>query len=231
MAASTVFLGKVVRIFLSLVLLTGCIVGVIYLGKYLFRIRDITFVGEGMKVVVDESLFSGNLLFFPSNILKKSILSEYPELKDVIVRRRFPSTLEITLVKRLPFAVLLTSKTWYQVDEEGIVVGVGWESAMPTITVDIENVRTGRKIDDARVTSSLSFLTRVKNIIPVSSIETSSDGTSLIAKAEQTNIFFSQNNDIAKLTATLQTIITSVRIKGTMPKVIDMRYSNPVIQW
>ena len=203
-----------------------------YAIRYGFEVERIEFLGEGMQAEFNERLVSGNMIFFPSEKIRQEVLREYPQLKDIVITKKFPHTIIITPVLRSPFATLVTLNASYGIDDEGRVLSIGGSELMlPELHINPVSVRIGKIVDDTNVLSALKFLKQSKSSFPVSSIRTSEDGASLIAVSLTTEIFFTQDQDTDTLISTLQTIIAGVRIKGTMPKIIDVRFLKPVIQW
>jgi len=60
----------------------------------------------------------GNLVLLDIHTLKKSLLT-HPWIKDVHVRKSFPSTVRIEIKERIPFA-LMESEALYLIDREGV---------------------------------------------------------------------------------------------------------------
>jgi len=199
---------------------------------YGFEVKRIEFLGEGMNAQINEHLITGNIIFFPSEKIRQELLRTYPILQDVVIRKKIPHTITIEPILREPFALLVTQKASYSIDENGTVIGIGInEFRVPELHIEVASVRVGTTLEDQKIRAALLFLKNVSSFAPVSLIKTNEDGLSLRAVSRQTEILFTQEADIETLMATLQTIITGVRIKGTMPKTIDLRFTKPVIQW
>lgn len=206
--------------------------GIFYALRYGFEVKRIEFLGEGMNAQFNEKLITGNMIFFPSDKVRADLLNEYPQLKDVIIRKQFPHTITIMPVLRKPYALLTTAKASYWIDEDQKVLGLGYnDPAFPELCIDLPAVVVGSTLRDPKVKSALTFLEKTTPLIPVSAIVFTDDSLSFRATSDKTDILFTQDQSIDSLMATLQTIITGVRIKGTMPKIIDVRFTKPVIQW
>jgi hypothetical protein len=91
-------------------------------------------------------------------------------------------------------------------------------------------VRIGEKITDPRVSAGISFITGMRDILSVSSISVE-DERSLRAKCDKLDILFPQDGPIAPILATLQTLLSGFRIKGTLPTFIDLRFNKPIIKF
>jgi cell division septal protein FtsQ len=220
------------RFLVAFVLLCIVFGGIVYAIRNGFEVQEIEFSGEGMNIQFNERLITGNIIFFPTEKVRQELLKEYPQLKDVIIKKKFPHTITIIPVLRRPFALLVTSKASYGIDEEGNVVSIGLvDPLLPELRIDVPSARVGMAVEDPNVRRALDFLKRSSSVFHISGISTSDDGLSIRAISDKTEILFTQSQNIETLMATLQTIISGVRIKGTMPKIIDVRFTKPVIQW
>lgn len=117
-------------------LVLAILVAVFYLVYFFsfFQVKKITIVSEenipkqNISLIIEKEL-NKQVLFFRtrsiflinSNEIKKEILNNFPEVFEVTVERRLPSTLNVSLIQRQEIAV------WYQYDErfllddEGII--------------------------------------------------------------------------------------------------------------
>jgi len=223
---------RMTRFFIAAIIIVILTAVILYTIMYGFEVKRIEFLGEGMNAQINEQLITGNIIFFPSEKIRQELLRTYPILQDVLIKKKFPHTIIVEPILRRPFALLVTEKASYAIDEKGTVIAVAAnELSVPELHIDLASVRVGTTLEDQKVKAALLFLKNVSSFAPVSMIKTNEDGLSLRAVSGQTEILFTQEADIETLIATLQTIITGVRIKGTMPKTIDLRFTKPVIQW
>ncbi|KKU88687.1 MAG: hypothetical protein UY16_C0003G0029 [Candidatus Gottesmanbacteria bacterium GW2011_GWA2_47_9] len=75
---------------------------------------------------------------------------------------------------------------------------------------------------------SLRFAEAVGGQEVISSI-TARDGPSLVATIGETDILFTQDVEVETVATTLQTLLTGFRIKGSLPKTIDLRFDKPIV--
>lgn len=221
-----------IRFIVTAIIFVSIFGGIWYTLLYGFDVERIEFSGEGMQAEFNERLITGNIIFFPSEKVRQDLLAEYPQLEDVVIKKQFPHTITIVPVLRKPYAILVTAKASYGIDKEGNVLRLESNApGLPEIRMDIPTVRLGATIQDPRLAYVLLYYSKITSLLPVTSIQTSDDGLSFRAVSDKTDILFTQDQPIDTLIATLQTIITGVRMKGTMPKIIDSRFTKPVIQW
>lgn len=203
--------------------------GAVVLFGWIFTVRSVVVDAPGMAIALDYSKMSYNLFFVPTEALRREIMDQYPLLEDVRFEKKFPSTLVIRLKKRAPVAVLLSSKTWYALDRNGNVVGIGEKvSGLPVLRMEAGAFGLGSAVRDVRVSAALRFYTALGGVIPVSEFTVREDG-SIRATYGNTSIFIPQTGDQKAKADTLQIIVEGFRIKGTLPTVIDLRFDKPII--
>ncbi len=213
---------------LATILLTAFAIGVGGFGVMkFFTIRTIEIQGAGLTAVVDQKKLPKNLLFFPSDHVRAELLAENPLLAGVAIQKKFPHTLVIIPISRIPIAHLLTSGRLVDVDREGIIVREATrDRALPTLQFDLGPVRIGEKISDPSLLTALAFIDR--HIVPVDMI-TLLDSQSLRVQSGKTNIYITHIGNIQVIADTLQTLLTGFRIEGKLPATIDLRFPKPVV--
>lgn len=206
------------------------VVGIFFLIQ-LFRIKDITVSGDPAVVEINKKKFIGNTLFFPTDEMEKEILADNPLVKSVVIERKFPSKLELVITKRMPVARIVVQNGIVQgIDEESIVTGDVMDTQLPRIFTDIPAVRPGQHVTNAYVMGALRVLTAEKDSMRIMEFQ-EIDTASFRAHTDTLDIFFPQNTDLTPILDTLQTLMAGFRIKGTMPKTVDLRFGKPVVQF
>lgn len=195
-----------------------------------FQIKDIVVSGDAAAVEINEQLFVGNLLFFPVDASIRQIQQDNPLVKSVQIKRSFPSTLELIVEKRQPIARIISGAIQLGVDETGMVIGSEMTSGLPSLFFDGPLVRIGRQITDVRIRTALNLIDGSKSVITWSTV-VPYESESLRARFGQTDILITQYADVIQTLSTLQTLVAGFRIKGSMPKTIDLRFTKPVVQF
>ena len=197
--------------------------------RWAFTIRSIEVVGENARVIIDEKRISKNLLFFPADTLRSQVLAGNPWLADVRFEKKYPGTLRIVPTLRQPIAVLRSRDRTVLVDREGVVVSDGdGGGALPLVVIDILPFRVGETITDARVRLALSLIDSLAEDLTFTKI-TYEGSTYLRAESGIVDIIITQDRPIGETLATLQTLLVGFRIKGTLPKVVDLRFDKPIV--
>jgi hypothetical protein len=218
------------KFIIVLAVTVGLSFGVYYVITSFFRLRKIEYVGEGAIIQIDETRIPGNVLFFPSERIRKTLLSDHPELKDVYVSKKFPNTLRIEPIFREPFILLQTKDKLVLLDKEQVVVTyASGVERYPRVTLPLLVEKKGQRLDDKRITLAIGFILSTAPIVHFTEV-TEVDSQSLSFKSDVTEVFITQNADLAEVTTTLQTLIEGFRIKGILPRIIDLRFSKPIIK-
>ena len=196
-----------------------------------FDIKNITVSGDAATVEINKQRFIGNILFFPTKEITDEILSDNPLVKSVVIKKKFPSTLELIIERRIPVAAIVTQNGSIQgIDAEGIITGDTLNTQLPRIFTAIPAVHPGQRIQTVFVTDALHVISTEKDTLKIIEFQ-EMDTSSFRAHTDTSDIFFPQKTDISPILDTLQTLIAGFRIKGTMPKTVDLRFGKPVVQF
>ena len=228
----SIFLRKFGRI-VGYILLFAAFLGVVYwLGIRAFTIQNIIVVGENIQVQVDESKLPRTLLLFPSGTIRAQLLADNPILTDIQFQKKYPHTLVIVPTLRSAVGRLVVLSREVLIDGSGIVLAEGDASSqnLPRLVIPVTGIRIGEKITDQRVAAALAFISGMRDIAPVTAVSVE-DEASLRAKSDKLDILFPQAEETQALLATLQTLLSGFRIKGSLPTFIDLRFDKPIIKF
>ncbi len=193
------------------------------------RIKQIEVIGTNATLMIDESIIPGNLMFFPTSWYEHALLSQYPNLKTVKIIKKYPSTLQMRLEERKAVAFLHSGSGSFPIDEFGYPTSTNEKSpSLPVI--NIPGAQTiGFPIRDDTVLLGVAAILHLSDYDPVS--VTRNDSASVRVKLKDLDILISHDTDLPAIQHTLQTILTGVRMKGTVPTLIDVRYAKPVLMF
>lgn len=207
--------------------------GLIFLVRFVlqqFQIRDIFVSGDTAIVEVNAKQFVGNTLLFPAPSVIRQIKEDNPLVKSIEIKKHFPSTLELVVHKRQPIARLQTKTATVGIDEDAVITDEVGDVNKPIIQIDVPLVRMGQTIQDAAVQQGAKVITGTASFLAIQQI-TVYDTSSIRVKVQESNIFIPQKDDIRPILDTLQTLMSGFRIKGLIPKTIDLRFDKPVVQF
>jgi hypothetical protein len=145
---------------LSVIIALGGLGYYMYISD-IFKITEVKSnlaLGQNLKKeILKETLFTIDI-----QSIVKAILKNHPEYEKVTVLKRFPSTIMISIKKRLACAQL-KAKKFYPIDKEAIVLSEGSSKALDNlILIEISDYNRffdkGYKIKDERVTESFELI-------------------------------------------------------------------------
>jgi cell division septal protein FtsQ len=117
------------------------------------------------RIVGAQSIFSLDI-----EKLRKKLKARYPYLGEVRISKRFPSTLRVEIIKRIPFFQIRSDK-YYIIDQDYIVMEEREFPKQGLITVEIKDIgdrlREGTQINDRRVMKAAHLIKLIGNLSQV----------------------------------------------------------------
>ncbi|MCM8827375.1 MAG: cell division protein FtsQ/DivIB, partial [Candidatus Omnitrophica bacterium] len=109
-----------------------------------------------------------SLLNLDLEFIYNQLITKHPEYKSVMIRKIFPSTLVINVVKRYPFAQI-RKDGFYLLDEEGVVLSnVSFIPYEDLIIVDMSNynlgIRRGKVIKEERLLLAFDLIRALRKV-------------------------------------------------------------------
>ncbi len=194
-----------------------------------FSIEHVEIIGQGVNIAIDEKKLPKNLLFFPSEAVVKSLLSENSMIDRVQVQKKYPHTLVILVTPRVPFVNVRQNDRYVEVDRTGFVLGVSDGMApLPVISFPVPSIIVGKRITDETFMHALALLEKTKTTVSIDLLD-EYDSASFRATMGQTDIIIPQLGEYEHIATTLQMLLAGFRIKGTLPKTIDLRFDKPIV--
>jgi hypothetical protein len=164
----------------------------------------------------------------PSNLIK-SKLNNHIEIKNISLYRRLPKTLVVSVSLRKPLGTVGTQVLGARAlsDEEGLIISRTESSTLPFLQSEKE-LSLGERIGEYQVTS-LRILGEISQMTqkPVSGKLDSHDLTVFIS--DEQKVLLNLQNLSPKWYNTLQVILERSKILSKIPKMIDLRFSDPVL--
>lgn len=115
---------RTINLFFKLVLLCGLLLLLKY-GETFFRISEITV--EGTQDIAGEAILAAgdlevgmSIIFLSENSIAGAIMSSYPEIKEVKVKRNLPDSLTVTVKERALAAYVLTPDGYWLIDRDAV---------------------------------------------------------------------------------------------------------------
>jgi cell division septal protein FtsQ len=196
-----------------------------------FVLKTIVVIGDGIQIAIDQTKLEKNLLFIRTDGMKKELLSNNDQIENVMITKKYPNTLVLSILLRTPFARVSTKTKTVIIDSRGVVLGYARQNtnSLPLMAYELDDVMDGTLLKNPVVQSGIAIFRDVSPVIPLSSLYIS-DVSSIRAIYGKTSIFFPLKTDYSALASTLQTLTARFRMKESMPTSIDLRFDKPVIR-
>ena len=210
----------------------------IVLWPGVFVITDVEFHGCG--AIPRDSLKRVRALLIGKNLATASVagartrLLEFPEVQDVVFKRRFRHTLECYLVKREPVALLVAGDI-LEVDGDGVIIprrsGCG-DIDLPVITGIDKRDLCARK--GARgIERAIEVLTLFRDLgfspaKQLSEIHVDGDDVDLVWMGTGTVVRLGRD-DYANRVRKLRTVFGILNDREQFPQLIDLRFDRQVV--
>lgn len=174
-----------------------------------------------------------NLLFLSSGKIKEEFSQDF-RIKDVYVQRVFPGSLQVFLERRKPIIGLrvdLPEEGVFLVDADGVVLEFTRESGLPLIRLSEGGIVVGQKVAEPVLQASQILYLIFKLQLQSQGLSGTLTGSEFTVSLGDVDALFTTKNEPRVLVGALQLILARSRIDGKQPKVIDLRYSNPVLKY
>ncbi|MFC1727688.1 cell division protein FtsQ/DivIB [Patescibacteria group bacterium] len=172
-----------------------------------------------------------NILLLRSAKFSSSFRQKHPNLSQVVISKKFPSTLVITLQEKKPVVAIKQGDQYLLVDQSGLVLKVSQDTTgLPVYLIESENQFSlgERVLDevDLKVIEVLSgslwrLLEPETARINLSVVEVTYKGGLIV--------LFSVDKEATLQLDSLQFILSRLKIEGRQPRNIDLRFDKPVL--
>jgi len=178
-----------------------------------------------------------NIFRLNSNQEAAAIKTDYPEIEEVVIKKKLPNRLLIDLVEREEFAALTTNgEIWLIVDSQGFVFRQRLKkpSNLPEIfwAGDGLQVKIGQLVENQELKAGLLILQEIKNSFVFSNQLLIQPGEKITLRlTEGATVYLTAEKEAAPQVDSLQFILRQSKIEGKLPSLIDLRFDKPVIKF
>lgn len=147
------------------------------------------------------------------------------KIKKAEVRRVFPSTLLILIQERSPFAYLRKGSRFWEIDEEGVVIGEAVEKQhLPLITgVDLSPAQMQRIEMGVKILASFQ-----KSGLPLSRIDIINENSIVGYSEKGPRVYLRENHHLGYLSY-LPLILQDAKRVDRRVKYLDLRFNRQVV--
>jgi hypothetical protein len=194
-----------------------------------FTIENIVVTGVDATISINDKKLPNNLLFFPETRVREELKKDYPQFASIDIEKKWPRTLVIHFVPRTPIALLKIANRQIALDSDGYNLGDSATGNLPVLLVETTISEVGKQILDKGVIVSLAFIHEMGQDGGIREIHIGND-RNISVRIQDMIIYLKEDGNGEEQARTLQRLLTGFRIKGSLPKSIDLRFSKPVVQ-
>lgn len=184
-----------------------------------------------------ESLKKSNLLFISPEEIRKLILAQNAQIKNVIVRKKYPDSLLLSVESSSPLTFLKLNTGFAVLGEDAkILYKIKAKNAdFPTMNFyqkfDYYRITVGEILDYKEIVTAVYFLKKLKDLnLKVESIDINNVNM-IVCNLKDKKIFFTTEKDKDKQTFELETLIKQFKIEAKDFKVLDLRFDKPIVKF
>jgi cell division protein FtsQ len=211
-----------------------------------FKIKNIEIKGanfykpEEIKEIIRD-LNGANIFEVDKKKYEDIIINNFTRIKKAELQKIFPDKLTINLIERLPFLVIFYKKSYFLIDDEGVVIEKITENKEKyknlLIVKDAANYMPvlGEKIAKKNVISSAiiynAFNEEIKGKIKSAGISNNFSGDIIFETIDGKIIIYGNSNEITKKNTVLEQILKDLKNENIYYSIIDLRISdNPIVK-
>lgn len=205
------------------------------------------------QVKMESSLPGGNILFVGEDAVRNKLLDKFICVKSVVIQRKFPGAVKLTVEGRVAMASVMTFKDdkleatpssqsalldWsspqpasqqFLADDKGVLFAEFQNGGLPKLFLPEQTVKIGQRLDEGlfKKISTIFVETKKSDINVTEAVVRDQDF--LILHPQK--ITFSFKKDILKQLVSLQLILQKAKIDESMIETVDLRFDKPVVKF
>ena len=208
-----------------------------YAGSF-FKVKTIfcqkgDFVCDKKEILLFNQAIGQNIFLLKTKSLAEKICKNSPDYKEVLIKKKLPDQLMITIVSRSAFALLEAGLGKKMViDEEGYILSDG------DLTVNLPRVLVrvlptpGEKISDEKTLQALKLIKLLEgSFLSFKKIDGISKSDLTLFLSQGLIATFSAQKDLVTQVDSLQYILRHSRMEDSKIQAIDLRFQKPVLKF
>jgi len=178
-----------------------------------------------------------NILLVSEGSLEKELLTANPSLVAITVKKKYPSTIEVSTQAESPLVNFAADYGYFFLSRGGKVLGKSTikNDTLPVMQyyqkLNYRSIQSGDSLDYKDIQIAIHFLGKAADLgLSVNTIDIT--GLNMIAlHLKGQRVIFTTEKDTAPQDYQFETIIKQFRIEGKNFSVLDLRFDKPVLQF
>lgn len=207
-----------------------CLLLIIYGCSELFKVRKVETTAKEKDMQGFPYLGNRYLFSIYEDEINKFFLKK-PEVKTVLVKKKFPNTLSIDVVYRTRLAQIISENNIFILDEDGLIFEkIATPATLPIIQIAPRKLDLGTNITQNNITVALKILNYAnKNNLRFVDTIPLDENTIEMTLDNGTRIVIGLNAKAEDIVSSLQMIFKRFTIEGKTISKIDYRFEKPII--
>lgn len=230
------YLNNLRRI-LVLAFLSTFIFLVVYFFHSYFKIKEIKIIDGQENTLGLNEIYSENIIFFNDKKIEELLNKKNPLIKNIIIQKKYPSTIVLQLSYFKPIAELLVNGGVYGLSDNGKIIYKARQKNAKFTQINFyqklnyQNNNQGDLISFKEITDGLYFLKSFNDLgLKVNSLDINGINM-LLFNLENKKIILSSEKTKELQIFQLGEIVRQFKIEGKQYQEIDLRYDKPVIRF
>lgn len=220
---------------LSLLILALLFLGMLFSFDYFLGVKFISIDGTTSSLYGIEKLKKSNILFIQEAKIQNSLKKENPLIDEIYIKKKYPSTLLITVRELKSFAYIKGNTKYLIISDNGRILQKTNEKPVniPNIryyqVINEDIFKTGDKIQFKDLNAGLFFLKALQDIgLNVESVDIVGFDM-VLCKVNSSEIIFSTEKEKEQQIYNAGEVIKKFRVEGKEYRKIDVRFEKPFV--
>ena len=221
------------RIFLILLLISSAYLTFRLIAEATyFKVSQVEVRGDPENLVSAEvvaSVIGTNIILFPESQIKAKLSSSLT-LERVEFDKQFPGKITVTVYFRKPLFSWQSSQGRFLVDRAGVAYKEAGTESLPQVSDQDSSVKLGERLSEGEINLVTRLLNAVVGKFTPLVIKITGRDVSLILSSNM-EVLLTANGSLDREISALQLITTQAKIEGKIPRLVDLRYSKPLVTY
>lgn len=197
-----------------------------------FKVSQVEVKGDPGNLVAENmvTLVKGtNIVLFPEQEIKAKLAS-HPVVEKVEFTKQFPGKIVVTVTFRQPFFSFQSSVGRFLVDKFGIAYAPAGSESLPQVSDQSSTLSLGQSLPENKINLVRGLLSAVEGKFTPLVIKISASEVTLILSSN-ISVLLTISSNLDRDISALQLITTQAKIEGKIPRLVDLRYSKPLVTY
>lgn len=197
-----------------------------------FKVSQVEVKGDPANLVSEEVVTrvkGTNIILFQEQDIKAKLASQLV-LERVEFTKQFPGKVIATVYFRQPLVSWQSSVGRFLVDKYGVAYAPAGSESLPQVSDQSSTLSLGQRLTQPQLNLVRGLLTAVEGKFTPLVIKISESGVTLILSSN-IQVLLTISSNLDRDISALQLITTQAKIEGKIPRLVDLRYSKPLVTY